>query len=259
MTQNLLVGKGEKELFILPKMANRHGLIAGATGTGKTVTLQVLAENFSRIGVPVFLSDVKGDLSGISKPEKEHPKITERINTIGIPDFSFSGSPVTFWDVFGNQGHPVRTTISEMGPLLLSRLLNLNDTQTGVLTLIFRIADDDGLLLLDIKDLRSILQYAGENAASFTTGYGRISRASVGAIQRKLLSLEDQGGDIFFGEPALNLDDFLQTDENGNGIINILAANNLMGHPESMQHFCSGYYQNYLSNYPKQVILKNQN
>ena len=215
MTQNLLVGKGEKELFILPKMANRHGLIAGATGTGKTVTLQVLAENFSRIGVPVFLSDVKGDLSGISKPKKEHPKITERINTIGIPDFSFSGSPVTFWDVFGNQGHPVRTTISEMGPLLLSRLLNLNDTQTGVLTLIFRIADDDGLLLLDIKDLRSILQYAGENAASFTTGYGRISRASVGAIQRKLLSLEDQGGDIFFGEPALNLDDFLQTDEKG--------------------------------------------
>ena len=231
MTQNLLVGKGEKELFVLPKMANRHGLIAGATGTGKTVTLQVLAENFSRIGVPVFLSDVKGDLSGISKPGEEHPKITERVNTIGISDFSFSGNPVTFWDVFGEQGHPIRTTISEMGPLLLSRLLNLNDTQTGVLSLIFRIADDDGLLLLDIKDLRSILQYAGENAAEFTTEYGRISRASVGAIQRKLLSLEDQGGDIFFGEPALNLDDFLQTNENGNGIINILAANKLIGSP----------------------------
>lgn len=231
MTKNLLVGKGNKELFILPKMANRHGLIAGATGTGKTVTLQVLAENFSRIGVPVFLSDVKGDLSGISNPGKEHPKITERVNTIGISDFNFSGNPVTFWDVFGEQGHPIRTTISEMGPLLLSRLLNLNDTQTGVLSLIFRIADDDGLLLLDIKDLRSILQYAGENASEFTTEYGRISRASVGAIQRKLLNLEDQGGDIFFGEPALNLDDFLQTDKNGNGIINILAANKLMGSP----------------------------
>ena len=231
MTQKLLIGKGEKELFILSKMANRHGLIAGATGTGKTVTLQILAENFSRIGVPVFMSDVKGDLSGISKPGKEHPKITERINTNGISDFTFSGNPVVLWDVFGELGHPIRTTISEMGPLLLSRLLNLNDTQTGVLTLIFRIADDDGLLLLDIKDLRSILQYAAENAADFSKEYGRISRASVGAIQRKLLTLEDQGGDIFFGEPALNLDDFLQTDENGNGIINILAANKLIGSP----------------------------
>jgi DNA helicase HerA-like ATPase len=232
MTHNLLVGKGENELFILPKMANRHGLVAGATGTGKTVTLQVLAENFSRIGVPVFLSDVKGDLSGISKPGKENPKITERINTIGISDFIFNGSPVTFWDVFGEQGHPLRTTISEMGPLLLSRLLDLNETQSGVLSLIFRIADDDGLLLLDMKDLRSILQYAGENASEFTTEYGRTSRASVGAIQRKLLALEDQGGEIFFGEPALNLDDFLQTDENGNGIINILAGNKLMGSPK---------------------------
>jgi len=231
MTQNLLIAKRKDNLFILPKMANRHGLIAGATGTGKTVTLQILAENFSRIGVPVFMSDVKGDLSGISKPGKEHPKITERINTIGITDFNFNGNPVTFWDVFGKQGHPIRTTISEMGPLLLSRLLDLNDTQAGVLTLIFKIADDDGLLLLDIKDLRSILQYAGENAKMFTTEYGRISTASVGAIQRKLLALEDQGGDIFFGEPALNLDDFLQTDENGNGIINILAADKLMGSP----------------------------
>jgi len=231
MTQNLLVGKGEKKLFILPMMANRHGLIAGATGTGKTVTLQILAENFSRIGVPVFMADVKGDLSGISKPGKEHPKITERLNTIGMTDFSFSGSPVAFWDVFGEQGHPIRTTISEMGPLLLSRLLNLNDTQTGVLTLIFRIADDDGLLLLDLKDLRSMLQYTGDNTATFTTEYGRISKASIGAIQRKLLALEDQGGDIFFGEPALNLDDFLQTNENGNGIINILAADKLMRSP----------------------------
>ncbi|MEM7008230.1 MAG: helicase HerA-like domain-containing protein [Thermodesulfobacteriota bacterium] len=231
MSKNIIVGKGEKELFIIPKMANRHGLIAGATGTGKTVTLQVLAENFSKIGVPVFMSDVKGDLSGISAPGKDHPKITERINTIGLTDFDFNGNPVVFWDVFGELGHPIRTTISEMGPLLLSRLLNLNDTQTGVLTLIFRIADDDGLLLLDIKDLRSILQYAAEHASEFSTEYGRISRASVGAIQRKLLTLEDQGGDIFFGEPALNLDDFLQTDENGNGIINILASNKLIGSP----------------------------
>jgi len=227
MTQSLLVGKGGKKLSVLPMMANRHGLIDGATGTGKTVTLQVLAENFSRIGVPVFMADVKGDHSEISKPGTEHPKITERLNTIGITDFSFSGSPVALWDIFGEQGHPIRTTISEMGPLLLSRLLNLNDTQTGVITLIFRIADDDGLLLLDLKDLRSMLQYAGDNSAAFTTEYGKISRASIGAIQRKLLALEDQGGDIFFGEPALNLDDFLQTDENENGIINILSVRTL--------------------------------
>ena len=231
MDNNLLVGKGENKLFILPKMANRHGLIAGATGTGKTVTLQVLAENFSKIGVPVFMSDVKGDLSGISKPGKDHPKITERVKTIGISDFIFAGSPVIFWDVFGEQGHPIRTTVSEMGPLLLSRLLDLNDTQSGVLNLIFKIADDDGLLILDLKDLRSMLQYAGENVSMFNTEYGRISRASIGAIQRKLLALEDQGGDIFFGEPALNLDDFLQTDENGNGIINILASDKLMRSP----------------------------
>lgn len=231
MDSPLLAAKGEHDLFILPRMANRHGMIAGATGTGKTVTLQVLSENFSRIGVPVFVADVKGDLSGLSQPGKEHPKIAERINAMGLSNFRFGESPVTFWDVFGEQGHPVRTTISEMGPLLLGRLLNLNDTQSGVLTLVFEIADDSGLLLLDLKDLRSMLRHVGENASSFTTDYGNISRASIGAIQRNLIALENEGGDIFFGEPALNLYDFLQTDENSRGVVNILAADRLMRSP----------------------------
>ena len=180
----LLIAKGEKELFILPRMANRHGMIAGATGTGKTVSLQVLAENFSRIGVPVFMADVKGDLSGISQPGTETPKIQERIDLLKLRDFAFAGNPVTFWDVFGEQGHPVRTTVSDMGPLLLSRLLNLNEVQSGVLTLVFRVADDNGLLLLDFKDLRAMVQYAGDHADEFETEYGRVSTASIGAIQR---------------------------------------------------------------------------
>jgi len=231
MNEPILAAKGEHELFILPAMANRHGLIAGATGTGKTVTLQVLAENFSRIGVPVFMADVKGDLAGLSRPGSENPKITERVNTIGISNFIFGECPVTFWDVFGAQGHPVRTTISEMGPLLLSRLLKLNDTQAGVLTLVFEIADDDRLLLLDLKDLRSMLRYVGDHSSSFATQYGNISRASIGAIQRSLIALENEGGDIFFGEPALDLDDFLQTDASGFGIINILTADKLIQSP----------------------------
>ena len=231
MNEPLLAAKGEHELFILPGMANRHGLVSGATGTGKTVTLQVLAENFSMIGVPVFMADVKGDLAGLSRPGSENPKITERINRMGISNFIFGESPVAFWDVFGAQGHPVRTTISEMGPLLLSRLLNLNDTQAGVLTLVFEIADDSGLLLLDLKDLRSMLRYVGDNASSFTTEYGNISQASVGAIQRSLVSLENEGGDVFFGEPALNLDDFLQTGANGRGVISILTADRLIQSP----------------------------
>ena len=231
MNPQMIVGKGDNELYILPHMANRHGLIAGATGTGKTVTLQVLAENFSRLGVPVFLADVKGDLSGLASPGKDHPKIQERINTIDLTDFQFSDSPVCFWDIFGEKGHPVRTTISEMGPLLLSRLLNLNETQTGILTIVFEIADDNGLLLLDLKDLRSMIMYVGDNAREFKTEYGNISRASIGAIQRNLITLENEGGDVFFGEPALNLDDFLQTDQDGNGIINILAADKLIRSP----------------------------
>jgi DNA helicase HerA-like ATPase len=228
----ILVAKGETELFLLPQMANRHGLIAGATGTGKTVTLQVLAEQFSRQGVPVFMADVKGDLSGVSQAGTPTPKIQERIQQLKMENFTFSVSPVTFWDVFGVLGHPVRATVSEMGPLLLSRLLQLNETQAGVLNISFRIADANGLLLLDSKDLRAIMQYVAENAGQFTTQYGNISAASVGAIQRNLLALEQQGADKFFGEPALNLDDFLQTDSAGHGVINILSADKLMQAPK---------------------------
>ncbi len=232
MSDPLIIGGAEAPVHLLPRMANRHGFIAGATGTGKTVTLQVLAEGFSRIGVPVFMADVKGDLSGVSQPGTPHPKIEERIRRIGLRGFSFAAAPVTFWDIFGNQGHPARTTISEMGPLLLGRLLNLNDTQQGVLALIFRVADENGWLLLDIKDLRSILRYVAENAREFRTLYGNVSAASVGAIQRRLLALEDQGGERLFGEPALNLQDLMQTDAQGRGILNILAADRLMDTPQ---------------------------
>lgn len=231
MPDPIIIGQGHQKVLLLPKMANRHGLIAGATGTGKTITLQGLAEEFSRMGVPVFLSDVKGDLSGISQPGKAHPKIQERVDIIGLKDFQFQGFPVTFWDVFGQQGHPVRATITDMGPLLLSRLLNLNDTQQGVLTLVFRVADDNGWLLLDLKDLRSMLQFVAENARDFRTLYGNVSAASVGAIQRRLLTLESQGGNALFGEPALNLQDMMQTDEAGLGVINILASEQLMNAP----------------------------
>lgn len=226
------IAKGQHDLAILPHMANRHGLIAGATGTGKTVTLRVLAENFSRLGVPVFLADIKGDLSGLCQPGGDHPKVVERAGQLGLTDYAFQGYPVTFWDVEGVQGHPVRTTISEMGPLLLGRLLNLNDIQTGVLTLVFKIADDHGLLLLDMKDLRSMVQFVGDHAEEFRTGYGNISAASVGAIQRSLLALEQQGAARFFGEPALNLDDLRQNDLHGRGMINILAADRLMAAPK---------------------------
>ena len=228
----LLIAIGEHDIGVLPGMANRHGLIAGATGTGKTVTLRVLAEHFSRLGVPVFMADVKGDLSGLCLPGGDHPKVAERVKTLGLSNFKYRGYPVVFWDVEGVQGHPVRTTISEMGPLLLARLLNLNDTQSGVLTLIFKIADDHGLLLLDLKDLRAMAQYVGDNADQFRTQYGNIATTSIGAIQRNLLGLEDQGADRLFGEPALNLDDFLQTSATGEGVINILAAEKLMNAPK---------------------------
>ncbi|MGH8751425.1 MAG: helicase HerA-like domain-containing protein [Burkholderiales bacterium] len=231
MVQPLLIAKGEQELFLLPGLANRHGLITGATGTGKTVTLQKMAESFSQIGVPVFMADVKGDLTGLCLPGDANPKIKERLDKLGLKDFSFAGCPVTFWDVFGEQGHPVRATVSEMGPLLLSRMLNLNDTQQGVLTLTFKIADDNGLLLLDLKDLRAMIQYVGDNSAQFTTQYGNVSSASIGAIQRGLLELESQGAEKFFGEPALNLDDLMQT-AGGRGTVNILAASKLMKAPK---------------------------
>jgi hypothetical protein len=251
MSEPMLVAKSENEVFLLPKMANRHGVITGATGTGKTVTLQVLAEHFSRISVPVFMSDVKGDLSGVSQPGKMNPKIQERIDKLGLGDFPFEGHPVSFWDVFGEMGHPVRSTVSEMGPLLLARMLNLNDTQEGVLALVFKIADDNGLLLLDLKDLRAMLQYVGDNAKDFTTEYGNISAASVGAIQRGLLQLETQGGDKFFGEPALNLDDMMQTDTQGRGVINILSADKLMQAPKVYATFLLWLLSELFENLPE--------
>lgn len=216
---------------LLPQMANRHGLIAGATGTGKTVSLQRLAEGFSARGVPVFMSDVKGDLAGLSAAGGNSAKVTERVRQLGVTDFKARGYPVAFWDLFGQQGHPVRATVTELGPVLLSRLLQLNEIQEGVLHLVFRIADEHGLLLLDLKDLRAVLKHVGDNASAFTTEYGNLSAASVGAIQRGLLILESQGGTGFFGEPALNLEDLLQTHSDGRGIINILAADRLMQSP----------------------------
>jgi uncharacterized protein len=232
MSDPLVIAESDHPLTLLPGMANRHGLVAGATGTGKTVTLQVMAEAFSRIGVPVFAADVKGDLSGISQPGVSNPKIAARIQQLGLQDFSFTGCPVTFWDVFGEQGHPIRATVSEMGPLLFSRLLGLNDTQSGVLTLVFKVADDQGLLLLDLKDLQAMLQFVGEHAKELQVQYGNISSASIGAIQRGLLTLEQQGAGKFLGEPALNLDDLLQTDANGHGVVNILAADKLIQSPK---------------------------
>ncbi len=229
----LVVAKSEIEIAIHPRMANRHGLIAGATGTGKTVTLQVMAERFSSIGVPVFLADVKGDLSGISKPGGQKPAIVERAKQLGLTNFSGLAYPVEFWDVYGQQGNSLRTTISDMGPLLLSRLLNLNDTQSGVLQIVFKAADENGLLLLDMKDLRAMVQYVGDNAKQIFATYGNVSSASIGAIQRNLLTLEEQGAGSFFGEPALNLDDLMQTDANGRGMINILAADKLYQSPKT--------------------------
>ena len=232
MPEPLPIAKhGELEIDLLPALANRHGLITGATGTGKTVTLQVIAERMSSIGVPVFMADVKGDLAGISQSGVMSPKLEERLRTIDAQAPAFAAMPVVFWDVFGEQGHPVRATASDLGPLLLARILGLNETQQGVLTIVFKLADDNGLLLLDMKDLRALLQYAGENAASLTTSYGNISAASIGAIQRGLLALEQQGGDKFLGEPMLNIDDLLQTDGE-RGIVNILAADRLMQSPK---------------------------
>lgn len=233
MAEPLVIAKaGATDISLLPAMGNRHGLITGATGTGKTVTLQALAQKFSGIGVPVFMADIKTDLSGMAKAGSATPKIKERIDLLQLGDFAFAACPVVFWDTFGTMGHPVRATVSDMGPLLLSRILNLNETQQGVLTLIFKIADDDGLLLLDLKDLRAIVQFVGDNAKQFTTEYGNVSTASVGAIQRGLLQLEEQGGDRLFGEPMLDINDLMQTDSNGQGVINILSAERLMNSPK---------------------------
>jgi DNA helicase HerA-like ATPase len=237
MSDPILIGKGQVPVHILPAMANRHGLVAGATGTGKTVTLQRLAESFSRIGVPVFLADVKGDLAGISQAGGSNKKVAERVESLGLEGFTYAACPVTFWDILGEQGHPVRATISEMGPLLLARLLGLNETQEGVLNVAFRAADDQGLLLLDLKDLRALMHFVGERAQDLSLEYGRVGTASVGAIQRQLLVLETQGGDKFFGEPALEIGDFLRTDRDGRGVINILAADRLMRAPRLYASF----------------------
>ncbi|PKO89262.1 MAG: ATP-binding protein [Betaproteobacteria bacterium HGW-Betaproteobacteria-10] len=232
MSEPLYLAKSEDGYpALLPQMANRHGLITGATGTGKTVTLQSIAERLSYAGVPVFMADVKGDLSGAGAAGVLSPKLQKRIDELGLEGFVPYANPVAFWDVFGQGGLPVRATISDMGPLLLARLLKLNDTQTGVLQLVFKIADDQGLLLLDLKDLRAMVQHVGENAKTFTTEYGNVSTASIGAIQRGLLTLEEQGGDLFFGEPMLDIHDLMQVDENGRGVINILAADKLVQAP----------------------------
>ena len=219
------------ELFILPALANRHGCITGATGTGKTVTLQVMAEAFSRIGTPVFMADVKGDLTGISQAGSASPKMAERLAALGLPAPAWAGSPTVLWDVFGRQGHPVRATVSDMGPLLLARMLNLNDVQEGVLTLVFRVADDEGQLLLDLKDLRAMLQDVADRAGELRSKYGNVSAASVGAIQRGLLALEAEGAENFFGEPMLDIHDLMRVDASGRGMVNILAADRLMQSP----------------------------
>ncbi len=231
-SEALCIAKAGHDVCLIPRMANRHGLVAGATGTGKTVTLRVLAEQFSAVGVPVFLADIKGDLSGMAQPGGDHPKVRERAAQLGMADMQYNGFPVVFWDVFGTKGHPLRTTVSEMGPLLLGRILNLNDIQASLLTMSFKIADDNGLLLLDLKDLRSMVKFVGEQADQFKNEYGNISAASIGAIQRSLLALEEQGGDLLFGEPALNLQDMMQTDSMGKGMINVLAADKLMQSPK---------------------------
>jgi len=237
MATPLCIARHEQtDLELLPALANRHGLITGATGTGKTITLQVLAERFSAIGVPVFMADVKGDLSGLAAPGSVTPKMEARLAALGIKDFAPAKCPVAFWDVTGAQGHPVRATISDMGPILLARLLSLNDTQAGVLQLVFKIADDNGLLLLDLKDLRAMIQHVGEHAKDFTTEYGNVSAASIGAIQRGLLTLGEQGGEAFFGEPMLDINDLMQTDA-GKGVVNVLAADRLMESPRLYSTF----------------------
>lgn len=231
------LGTGEHPVCLLPQMANRHGLIAGATGTGKTVSLKVLAEGFSDMGVPVFLADIKGDLAGMVQSGTHSDNIANRLTQCGVPTFEYRTFPTVFWDVFGKEGHPVRTTVSEMGPTLLARLMNLNDTQAGVLSILFRVADDENMLLLDLKDLKAMLAYVGEHAKEYTLDYGNVSMASVGAIQRAVAMLEDEGGNAFFGEPALNIADWMQLDESGRGVINILAADVLYRKPRLYSTF----------------------
>ena len=228
----ILIGKGDKQVSLNPRYAHRHGLIAGATGTGKTVTVQLIAEGLSRIGVPVFIADVNGDLSGISQSGKPHPKVDERISLIGIENFEFDDNPSVFWDLYGDQGHALKATVSDLGPALISRLLGLNDTQQRIMTIVFRFADDKGLLLLDLKDLHTILKFIGDNAKQLRSEFGNISSASVSAIQRRLVAIEGDGADKIFGEPKLDLRDLIRVNANGRGTINILAADKLIQHPK---------------------------
>jgi len=227
---DILIGKSDKDIYLLPRYANRHGMVAGATGTGKTVSLMVLTEGLSKLGVPVFLADVKGDIAGLSQAGVMSDKLKARIDKLGL-DWTPNANPTVFWDIYGNSGHPIRTTVSEMGPTLLARLFELNDTQSGVLEIVFKAADDEGLLLLDLKDLRALLGWASEHAKELSQAYGLVSPASIAAIQRALLSLEQAGGDAFFGEPALDLADFMRQDMSGRGIVNILAADQLILKP----------------------------
>lgn len=235
--RDLYLGRGEVDQYLCMRLANRHGLISGATGTGKTVSLQVLAEGFSSSGVPVFMADVKGDLAGISQEGQGKKSLMERAKTLGMADYSFAACPTIFWDLFGEQGHPVRAGVSDMGPLLLSRLLGLNDTQEGVLNIAFKLADDEGLLLLDFKDLKAILNFVGQHSKELTTEYGNVSAQSVGAIQRRLLVLEQQGAERFFGEPALELTDIMRVDSAGKGYVSVLAADSLMQNPRLYSTF----------------------
>lgn len=251
LTPEVLIAKSARPHVLLPRFANRHGLIAGATGTGKTVTLQTIAEGLSARGIPVFLADVKGDLAGLSQPGAAKTKIVERIKALGIADHRFEGFPTLFWDLFGEQGHPVRATVSDVGPLLFARLLDLNEVQSGVLNLVFKVADDQGLLLLDLKDLRSMLSWVGENARDLTTTYGTVSQASIGAIQRGLLQLEQQGGERFFGEPALQLTDLMMIDPQGRGAINVLAADRLMQSPRIYATFLLWLLSELFENLPE--------
>lgn len=251
MSKGILIGGSDAgQVFLNPRYANRHGLVAGATGTGKTVTLQCLAEGFSDLGIPVFLADVKGDISGMSQPGKPHPKVDERVQAIGIENYQQRGFPVAFWDLFGNKGTPVRSTVSEMGPQMLSRLLDLNETQESVMTLVFEFADNEGMLLLDLKDLRSTLEYLGNHSKELGTGFG-VAKASVNAILRRLLMLEREGGKKFFGEPALQLQDFMQRGRDGRGIINILAADKLIMSPRVYSTFLLWLLSELFENLPE--------
>ena len=256
--EKIFIGKGEQPAWLTLGLANRHGLVTGATGTGKTVSLQVMAEGFARAGVPVFAADIKGDLSGISEVGEAKDFILKRAEDMGLA-FQVDQFSTVFWDVFGEQGHPVRATVSEMGPLLLSRMMDLNDVQEGVMNIAFRVADEQGLLLLDMKDLRAILTFIAEHAADLTTQYGNVSKQTVGTIQRQLLVLENQGGDQFFGEPALDLKDFMRTDRDGRGMVNILVADKLMQSPRLYATSCYGCCRSCSSSCRKPAIPPNRN